>query len=67
MDTLRNLLSPLTMGTGTIQDTMVGPSIRQNLVLVHLFLGQKLVVIGGTVETARRVSISAWNGFIDCA
>ncbi|KAH9945744.1 P-loop containing nucleoside triphosphate hydrolase protein [Amylocystis lapponica] len=25
----------------------------------------KLVVIGGTVETARRVSVSAWNGFID--
>lgn len=42
-----NLLSPLTMGTGAIQDTM------------------KLVVIGGTVETARRVSMSAWNGFVD--
>ncbi|KAI0297469.1 P-loop containing nucleoside triphosphate hydrolase protein [Multifurca ochricompacta] len=27
----------------------------------------KLVVIGGTVETARRASISAWNGFVDCA
>ena len=27
---------------------------------------QKLVVIGGTVETARRVSVSAWNGFVDC-
>ncbi|KAM5541330.1 hypothetical protein V8D89_004884 [Ganoderma adspersum] len=25
----------------------------------------KLVVIGGTVETARRASVSAWNGFID--
>ncbi|KAF5354566.1 hypothetical protein D9758_011195 [Tetrapyrgos nigripes] len=25
----------------------------------------KLVVIGGTMETARRVSVSAWNGFID--
>ncbi|KAJ8515680.1 hypothetical protein ONZ45_g6914 [Pleurotus djamor] len=25
----------------------------------------KLVVIGGTVETARRVSVSAWNGFVD--
>ncbi|KAF5362116.1 hypothetical protein D9756_002135 [Leucocoprinus leucothites] len=47
MDTLMNLLSPLTMGTGAIQDTM------------------KLVVIGGTVETARRVSMSAWNGFVD--
>lgn len=27
---------------------------------------QKLVVIGGTVETARRASVSAWNGFVDC-
>ncbi|KIY62183.1 P-loop containing nucleoside triphosphate hydrolase protein [Cylindrobasidium torrendii FP15055 ss-10] len=25
----------------------------------------KLVVIGGTVETARRASASAWNGFVD--
>ncbi|KAI0791922.1 P-loop containing nucleoside triphosphate hydrolase protein [Abortiporus biennis] len=25
----------------------------------------KLVVIGGTVETARRASLSAWNGFVD--
>ncbi|KAL1678187.1 hypothetical protein EV122DRAFT_265018 [Schizophyllum commune] len=25
----------------------------------------KLVVIGGTVETARRASVSAWNGFVD--
>jgi hypothetical protein len=28
---------------------------------------QKLVVIGGTVETARRASVSAWHGFVDCA
>ncbi|CAK5273640.1 unnamed protein product [Mycena citricolor] len=25
----------------------------------------EMVVIGGTVETARRVSMSAWNGFVD--
>ncbi|KAF8638406.1 hypothetical protein AX17_002231 [Amanita inopinata Kibby_2008] len=25
----------------------------------------KLVVIGSTVETARRMSVSAWNGFVD--
>lgn len=25
----------------------------------------KLVVIGGTVETARRASVTAWNGFVD--
>ncbi|KAG6836692.1 hypothetical protein H0H93_004803 [Arthromyces matolae] len=47
MDALKNMLSPLGMNTGAIQDTL------------------KLVVIGGTVETARRASVSAWNGFID--
>ncbi|GLB41535.1 putative AAA ATPase family protein [Lyophyllum shimeji] len=47
MDTLKNILSPLGMNTGALQDTL------------------KLVVIGGTVETARRVSVSAWNGFVD--
>ncbi|KAG5641961.1 hypothetical protein DXG03_003853 [Asterophora parasitica] len=47
MDTLKNILSPLGMNTGAIQDTL------------------KLVVIGGTVETARRASVSAWNGFVD--
>lgn len=29
--------------------------------------GMKLVVLGGTVETARRVSSSAWNHFVNCA
>ncbi|KAF8909263.1 P-loop containing nucleoside triphosphate hydrolase protein [Gymnopilus junonius] len=47
MDAIRNMLSPLGMSTGAIQDTL------------------KLVVIGGTVETARRASVSAWNGFVD--
>ncbi|TCD69055.1 hypothetical protein EIP91_008953 [Steccherinum ochraceum] len=47
METLKNLLSPLTSSTGPIQDTL------------------KLVVIGGTVETARRASVSAWSGFVD--
>ncbi|KAJ3743704.1 P-loop containing nucleoside triphosphate hydrolase protein [Lentinula detonsa] len=47
MNALKNVLSPLSMNTGAIHDTL------------------KLVVIGGTVETARRASMSAWNGFID--
>jgi chaperone BCS1 len=47
METIKNILSPLGMNTGAIQDTL------------------KLVVIGGTVETARRASVSAWNGFVD--
>ncbi|KAF8184488.1 P-loop containing nucleoside triphosphate hydrolase protein [Pholiota molesta] len=47
MDAIKNMLSPLGMSTGAIQDTL------------------KLVVIGGTVETARRASVSAWNGFVD--
>ncbi|KAJ7659368.1 hypothetical protein B0H17DRAFT_1096250, partial [Mycena rosella] len=29
--------------------------------------GMKLVVLGETVETARRVSSSAWNHFVNCA
>lgn len=29
--------------------------------------GMKLVVLGGTVETARRVSSSAWNSFVNSA
>src|ERR1700679_2883197 len=36
-------------------------------VKVFSCISQKLVVIGGTVETARRASISAWNGFVDCS
>ncbi|KAJ7089741.1 P-loop containing nucleoside triphosphate hydrolase protein [Mycena belliarum] len=47
MNVLSNMLSPLGMSTGALQDTL------------------KLVVIGGTVETARRASVSAWNGFVD--
>ncbi|KAJ7643288.1 P-loop containing nucleoside triphosphate hydrolase protein [Mycena polygramma] len=47
MNVLSNMLSPLGVSTGALQDTL------------------KLVVIGGTVETARRASVSAWNGFVD--
>nr|GAT56571.1 predicted protein [Mycena chlorophos] len=47
MNVLANMLSPLGMGSGAVQDTL------------------KLVVIGGTMETARRASVSAWNGFVD--
>ncbi|PVF93918.1 P-loop containing nucleoside triphosphate hydrolase protein [Serendipita vermifera] len=47
MEAISKLLSPLSMGTSAVQDTV------------------KLVVIGGTVETARRISSSAWSGFVD--
>lgn len=47
MEALGKLLSPLSMGTSAVQDTV------------------KLVVIGGTVETARRISGSAWSNFVD--
>ncbi|EMD39364.1 hypothetical protein CERSUDRAFT_72525 [Gelatoporia subvermispora B] len=51
MDTIKGLLSPLTSASSNaINDTV---------------LVQKLVVIGGTVETARRMTVSAWNGFVD--
>jgi chaperone BCS1 len=68
MDALKNILSPLGMNTGAIQDTLVRPLSFDTILYkcnLHLAL-QKLVVIGGTVETARRASVSAWNGFVDC-
>lgn len=65
MDALKSLLSPLTSSTGPIQDTLV--MLIAIFYFLDLTLYQKLVVIGGTVETARRASVSAWNGFIDCA
>ena len=27
---------------------------------------QKLVVVGGTIEIARKASMFAWDGFVDC-
>lgn len=38
------------------------PPLRNGL----SYFPQKLVVIGGTVEIARRASAFAWNGFVDC-
>ena len=71
MDRVKNLLSPL--ASGTINDTLVslsetqGPSrVTEKCQRTHVLSSQKLVVIGGTMETARRASVSAWNGFVDC-
>ncbi|KAH8806670.1 P-loop containing nucleoside triphosphate hydrolase protein [Flagelloscypha sp. PMI_526] len=50
MDALKNMLSPLA------PLAMNSGGIQDTL---------KLVVLGGTVETARRASVSAWNGFVD--
>ncbi|KAF8965606.1 hypothetical protein BDZ97DRAFT_1757154 [Flammula alnicola] len=49
MDALKSLIQPLVGGTG-------GSSVID---------GMKLVVLGGTVETARRVSSSAWSHFVN--
>jgi chaperone BCS1 len=49
MDALRSLVQPLVGGAG-------GSSMID---------GMKLVVLGGTVETARRVSSSAWSHFVN--
>ena len=46
MDALKSLVQPLVGGSGA--SSVVD--------------GMKLVVLGGTVETARRVSSSAWYG-----
>ncbi|KAF8800962.1 P-loop containing nucleoside triphosphate hydrolase protein [Phlegmacium glaucopus] len=49
MDVLKSLMQPLVGGSG-------GSSVID---------GMKLVVLGGTVETARRVSSSAWSHFVN--
>ncbi|KAL4073818.1 hypothetical protein V8B97DRAFT_1936586 [Scleroderma yunnanense] len=49
MDVLKSLVQPLVGGAG-------GSSVID---------GMKLVVLGGTVETARRVSSSAWSHFVN--
>jgi mitochondrial chaperone BCS1 len=66
MDTLKNMLAPLGMNTGALQDTLVRCMTFVVACMTHPDCIQKLVVIGGTMETARRASVSAWNGFIDC-
>ena len=50
MDALKSLVQPLVSGYGSSS----------------LVDGMKLVVLGGTVETARRVSSSAWSHFVNC-
>ena len=68
MELVKNIFSSgLGMGTGAISDTVVRSF--NTLFRLHAethFLSQKLVVIGGTVETARRVASSSWNSFVDC-
>ncbi|KAF5334175.1 hypothetical protein D9758_014820 [Tetrapyrgos nigripes] len=49
MDALKSLMQPLVAGAG-------GSSVID---------GMKLVVIGGTVETARRMSSTAWSHFVN--
>ncbi|KAG6836567.1 hypothetical protein H0H93_006671 [Arthromyces matolae] len=49
MDALKSLIQPLVGGAG-------GSSVVD---------GMKLVVLGGTVETARRMSSSAWSHFVN--
>ena len=69
MQAIKSLLSPLTGNSNPIQDTLVSYSYSPPFARAETRVArrlQKLVVIGGTVETARRASVSAWNGFIDC-
>jgi hypothetical protein len=65
MEALKSILSPFAMNSGGLQDTLVC-LYRHICALLLISFDQKLVVIGGTVETARRASMSAWNGFVDC-
>ena len=66
MNALKSLLSPLAANNNPIQDTLVSLGPRPRYFTIPDGLVQKLVVIGGTMETARRASVSAWNGFVDC-
>jgi hypothetical protein len=50
MDIIKSLVTPL-LGAGA-SNSMID--------------GMKLVVLGGTVETARRISSSAWSSFVNC-
>lgn len=66
MEAIKGFLAPLASNTKSIQDTLVcifgffamGDDLSQ---------AQKLLVVGGAVEMARRASISAWDGFLDCS
>jgi hypothetical protein len=49
MDSLKSLLSPL---SGSVASS-------------GMLDGAKLIILGGTVETARRVSSSAWSSFVN--
>ena len=66
MESITGLFSSLGLNTSSIQDTLVCLFVfflsNNSLSLVP----QKLVVIGGTVETARKASMFAWDGFVDC-
>jgi len=60
-------LAPLGLNAGSIQNTLVcifslyfAPGNNLNRI------SQKLVVIGGIVETGQRALIYAWSGFVDC-
>jgi chaperone BCS1 len=66
MEAAKGILAPLRFDTESIQDTLVcifGSSATAD----NLRYAQKLIVVGGTVGTALRASISAWNGFVDCS
>ena len=66
MEPVKGILAPLGLNTKSFQDILVcisGPSATTD----NLGYGQKLVVVGGTVETLARASISTWNGFVDCS
>jgi chaperone BCS1 len=66
MEAIKGILAPLASNTKSIQDTLVcilGSSAMDD----DLSQAQKLLVVGGAVEMARRASISAWDGFVDCS
>ena len=66
MEVIKDVLAPLASNTKSIKDTLVcilGSSAMGD----DLSQAQKFLVVGGAVEMARRASISAWDGFVDCS
>jgi chaperone BCS1 len=69
MDAIKGSLGPLHLDTSSILDTLVRMfrSSPGKWSEGLSYFSQKLVAIGGTIETARRASAFAWNGFVDCS
>jgi len=69
MESVKGLLAPFNLKSNYIKGALVCHGVFLPLLClgqqIELFFSQKLVAIGGTVETARKVSVFTWNGLWD--